>query len=611
MMQTDFFRRRLCGLGLVIALMAAVGGATDSAAQGTTSHGIAMHGNPALPPDLVAQPQVNPDAPKGGRIILGEVGGFDSLNPFSTLGRAPGWVAPLTVETLMGRAWDEPFTVYGLLAESVTTDDARSHVEFTLRENTRFANGDPVTVDDVLWSFDALAAAHPRYAAAHAKVARAYATGPRSVRFDFTAPDRELPLILGLRPVLSALDWQGRDLAASGMAAPLGSGPYRIAAVDPGRSITFQRRADWWAADLPLMRGMHNLDEVKVEYFADGAVMFEAFKAGEIMVFREGQAARWQSGYDFARVTRGDVVKSEIPHGRPAMMTGLAMNGRRAKLADWRVRQALIDSFGFEFVNATINGGTEPRVQSWFHNSDLAMGAGPAAPEVRALLAPYADSLPPDALEDLSLPVSDGSEANRAGLRRAGRWLDEAGWAVAADGRRVNAAGEQLALDILLPIGGAEMRAVVTIWTRALERLGVQARIVAVDDAQMNARLRDYDFDITPIVRANSLSPGYEQFLYWGRDGVTVPGTRNIAGVDSPAVEAMINAMLEAREPADFARAVQALDRALMAGRHVIPLWFSDRSRLAHDRRLRFAADRLPVYGDAAGFLPDVWWWQD
>jgi peptide/nickel transport system substrate-binding protein len=514
-MRTDYFLQAGRGVALVAGLLAGLVWAGDSAAEVTTSHGIAMHGTPALPPDVVGLPQANPAAPKGGRIVLGEVGGFDSLNPFSTFGRAPGWISPLTVETLMLRAWDEPFTVYGHLAESVTTDDARSFVEFTLRESARFANGDAVTVADVLWSFDALAAAHPRYAAAHAKVARAHATGPRTVRFDFSAPDRELPLILGLRPVLSAKDWQGRDLAASGMAVPLGSGPYRVAGVDPGRSITFQRRADWWAADLPLMRGQHNFDTVKVEYFADGAVMFEAFKAGEIMVFREGQAARWQSGYDFARVMSGEVVKSEIPHGRPAMMTGLAMNGRRAHLADWRVRQALIDSFGYEFVNATINGGTEPRVQSWFHNSVLAMGPGPASAAVRAVLAPFADSLPPDALEDLALPVSDGSEANRAGLRRAGRMLDAAGWTVQG-GARVNAAGEAMTLEILVPIGGAEMRAVVTIWTRALERLGIVARVVAVDDAQMNARLRDYDFDITPVVRANSLSPGNEQYPVLG-----------------------------------------------------------------------------------------------
>lgn len=609
-MTGDFFRKAIMGLTVVSALAAVAPARADSSDPVTTSHGIAMHGSPALTPDFVALPQVNPDAPKGGRIVMGEVGGFDSLNPFTTLGRAPSWVSPLTVETLMGRAWDEPFSVYGWLAESITTNDSRTFVEFTLRDGGRFADGSPVTVDDVLWSFDALASAHPRYAAAHAKVSRAYATGPRSVRFDFAEPDRELPLILGLRPVLSRKDWEGRDLTASDMRAPLGSGPYAVAAVDPGRSITFRKREDWWARDLPLMRGQHNFDEVKFEYFADGSVMFEAFKAGEIMVFREGQASRWMTGYDFARIRDGSVVRSEIPHGRPAMMTGLAMNSRRPALADWRVRQALIDSFNFEFLNATINGGSEPRAQSWFWNSDLSMGTGAASEEVRALLAPFADSLPPDALEDLALPVSDGSEANRAGVRRADRLLQAAGWTV-RNGQRTSATGEPLAFDILVPIGGAEMRAVVTIWIRALDRLGISARLVAVDDAQMNARLRDYDFDITPIVRANSLSPGIEQLLYWGRAGVTQPGTRNIAGVDSPAVEAMIAAMLDARTPQEFRAAVRALDRALMAGRHVIPMWFADRSRLAHDRRLHHATDRLPVYGDAAGFLPDIWWWQD
>lgn len=569
-----------------------------------------MHGDPALPPDLVAQPQVNPDAPKGGRMVMGEVGGFDSLNPFTTLGRAPWWVSPLTVETLVARAWDEPFSVYGLLAESITTDSDRTFVEFTLRAQARFADGSPVTVEDVLWSFEALSTAHPRYAAAYSKVARAHATGPRSVRFDFNTADRELPLILGLRPVLSRKDWQGRDLAASGMVAPLGSGPYRISAIDPGRSITFARRADWWAADLPLMRGMFNLDEVRVEYFADGAVMFEAFKAGELHIFREGEASRWRNGYDFSRVSGGQVVKSEIRHRRPAMMTGLAFNTRRAIFADWRVRQALIDSFGFEFINTTINGGSEPRAASWFHNSDLAMGPGAVSPAVAALLAPFADSLPADALADLALPVSDGTEANRAGLRRASRLLDEAGWRV-SDGRRADAAGRPLSFEILVALGSSEMRSAATIWIRALERLGITARLVAVDDAQLNARLRDYDFDMTPITRANSLSPGNEQTLYWGRAGVDLPGTRNVAGVDSPAVEAMINELLSARDEAAFTTAVQALDRALMAGRYVVPLWFSDRSRLAHDRRLRFNAAHLPVYGDAAGFLPDIWWWQD
>lgn len=542
--------------------------------------------------------------------MLGEVGSFDSLNPYSTLGRPPSWLAPLSFETLLYRAWDEPFTLYGLLAESVVTDDARNYVEFTLREEARFADGSPVTVEDVLWSFEALGRAHPRYHAAAAKVAAARQTGPHSVRFDFNAPDRELPLLIGWRPVLKKADWEGHDLGAPAMRLPLGSGPYAVSAVDPGRSITFSKRADWWAKDLPLMRGLHNLDEIKVDYYGDASVMFEAFKSGGLTAFREGQANRWQSGYDFPRVASGAVVKSEIPHHRPAMMTGLAFNTRRTQLSDWRVRQALIESFNFEFINMALTGGADPRVTSWFANSDLALAPGPADPAVRALLEPFAGSLPPDALRDLSLPVADGSDANRAGLRRANRLLEEAGWTV-RDGRRVNVDGTQLGFEVLLPIGGAEMRSAVTIWGRALERLGIAMRLASVDDAQLTLRQRDYDFDITPILRANSLSPGNEQTLYWGRAGVTTPGTRNIAGVDSPAVEAMVARMVAATDPEDFRTAVHALDRALMAGRYVIPMWFADRSRLAHDRRFRFAADRLPVYGDAAGFMPEIWWWQD
>lgn len=582
----------------------------ESASGTTTSHGIAMHGRPELPPDLVSLPQVNPDAPQGGSITMGEVGGFDSLNPYSTLGRPPAWLAPLTMETLLYRAWDEPFTLYGLLAGEIRTDDARSYVEFTIRDEARFADGSPVTVEDVLWSFDALGRAHPRYHAAQSKVSKAYQTGPQSVRFDFNTPDRELPLLIGWRPVLKKSDWQDRDLTAAGMTAPIGSGPYEVAAVDPGRSITFRKRDDWWAKDLPLMRGLHNLNEVRVEYYGDASVMFEAFKSGALSVFREANSSRWKSGYDFPRVTSGAVVKSEIPHHRPAMMTGLAINTRRPQLADWRVRQALIDSFNYEFINQALNGGTEPRVTSWFANSTLALGVGPAEPKIKALLAPFADSLAPDAFDDLSLPVADGSEANRAGLRRAGRMLDEAGWTI-ANGIRVNKDGQQLAFEVLLPIGNAEMRSAVTIWTRALERLGIKVGVTSVDDAQLTMRQRDYDFDLTPILRANSLSPGNEQTLYWGRSGVTTPGTRNIAGVDSPAVEAMVTQMVAATDPETFANTVRALDRALMAGRYVIPMWFADRSRLAHDARLHFAQDRLPIYGDASGFLPETWWWQD
>lgn len=596
---------------LVLAVTLSCAGWADSPPADPPRHGIAMYGDPALPPDFVSLPQVNPDAPKGGRIVFGETGGFDSLNPFILRGRAPWGVSSFTVETLLGRAWDEPFTLYGVLAESLTTDSARSYVEFTLREQARFADGSPVTVEDVIWSFEVLGTqGSPRYLPAWQKIAGITRTGPRSVRFDFNTADRELPLILGLRPILQRAQWEGRDFAASGLEPPVGSGPYVVAGFEPGRFVVFRRNPDWWGADLPFYRGQHNIDELRFEYFGDAGAMFEAFKAGEITTFREASAARWGSGYDFPRVRSGEVVLSEIPHGRPSGMMGLAMNARRTVFADPRVRRAMIEAFNFEFINMTLNGGVEPRITSYFSNTALGMGAGPADAAVTALLAPFADSLPADVLGDLALPVSDGSEANRAGLRRATRLLAEAGW-TARDGVLRNAAGEALEFEVLLPQGAAEMRAAVTIYAAALRRLGIGLRVAMVDSAQYTLRTNEYDFDMTPMTRAMSLSPGNEQRLYWGRDGVTLPGTRNWPGVDSPAVEAMIDAMLVAETTEDFTAAVRALDRVLMAGHHVIPFWFADRGRIAHDRRLRFPADRLPAYGDWQGFQPEVWWFSE
>ncbi|MDR5652931.1 extracellular solute-binding protein [Xinfangfangia sp. LG-4] len=569
-----------------------------------------MYGEPALAPDFIALPQVNPDAPKGGRIVFGETGGFDSLNPFILKGRAPWGVASFTVETLLGRAWDEPFTLYGLLAESVITDEARTHVEFILRESARFADGSPVTVEDVIWSFHMLGEkGAPRFHAATQKVAQVVQTGPRSVRFDFAVADRELPLILGLRPILKKAQWDGRDFAASGLEPPMGSGPYVVAAQEPGRFITFRRNPDWWGKDLPYNRGQHNFDEIRFDYFSDANAVFEAFKAGVITSFRETSAARWATAYDFDRVASGAVVKSEIPHGRPSGMSGLAFNTRRPVFTDWRVREALIQAFNFEFINTTLNGAVEPRIASVFSNAPLAGGPGPAAGAVRDLLLPFADSLPPGALEGYALPATDGTAANRAGIRRAIALMAEAGWTV-QEGQMKDAAGTPFTFEILLPQGAAEMRAVVNIYAAALDRMGIAPRVALVDPAQYQARTAAYDFDMTPWTVAVSLSPGNEQRLYWGRFGVEAPGTRNLPGIDSPAVEAMIDRMLTATDPADFTAAVQALDRALTAGRYAIPLWFADRGRIAHDSRLRYP-DHLPVYGDWQGFQPEVWWYAE
>lgn len=574
-------------------------------------HGIAMYGDPALPPDFVSLPQVNPDAPKGGTIRFGEGGSFDSLNPFITSGSAAAGVSSLTVETLMGRNYDEPFTLYGLLAESVETDEARTYVEFTLREEARFSDGSPVTVADVIWSFETLGTiGNPRYHASWKKVASIEATGERKVRITFNTEDRELPLIMGLRPILQKAQWEGKDFESGSFEAPIGSGPYVVDKVQPGVFITYRRNPDWWGKDLPFNRGLWNFDQIRYDYFANPEAIFEAFKAGAITSYREGNAAKWISNYDFPAARSGDVLKSEIPHARPSGIEGFVFNTRRPLFADWRVREALLLAFNFEYINQTITGGTQPRIASYFSNSFLGAAPGtPAEGRVAELLAPFAADLLPGALEGYALPVADGT-TNRANIRAATALLEEAGWTVGQDGALRNAEGQPFAFDIILTTGQSEMAAIAAIYIEALKALGISATVTMLDGAQMKERTNTYDFDMTHYIRSLSLSPGNEQLLYWGAQGVTEPGTRNWMGMANPAVEAMIAEMLKAPDVEAFAQATQALDRVLISGRYVIPIWYSPVSRIAHRKELRFP-ERLPLYGDWIGFQPDTWWYQE
>lgn len=578
-------------------------------AMAEPQHGIAMYGAPALPPDFVSLPYANPDAPKGGRIVFGASGAFDSLNPFIQKGNPAVGLSPLTVESLMGRSYDEPFTLYGVLAESVETDDARSWVEFTLRDGAKFSDGSPVTPEDVIWSFETLGTqGHGRYAAAWAKVAKSEITGPNKVKFTFNTEDRELPLIMGLRPVLKKAQWEGRDFTASGLEAPIGSGPYVVADVKPGASVSYRKNPDWWAKDLNFYRGLHNFDEIRYEYFGDATVIFEAFKAGELSTYTEASPVDWEVKYDFPAITAGEVVKSEIPHSRPSGIEGFAMNTRKPLFADWRVREALITAFNFELMNKTINDDKLPRIVSYFSNSMLGADvAQPASGAELALLEPYKAELTPGTIEGYSLPQGDGSEANRKAMRTAMALLEEAGWSVAEDGQLKNAQGEAFAFEILLQQGQDNLIKAANIYIEALKNLGIEARLTVVDSAQYTERTGAYDFDMTHYVRSLSLSPGNEQLLYWGAKGVTEPGTRNWMGVNSKAVDGLIATMLAARSPEEFTTAVHALDRVLTAGRYVIPIWYLDRSRIAHAKHLHYPA-KLPLYGDFLGFNPDVWW---
>ncbi len=603
--------KRIIRHGLRFFWLSTAFAAMQGIAWAEPKHGIAMYGEPALPPDFVSLPYANPDAPKGGKIVFGESGGFDSLNPFIVKGATPAGLSGLTVETLLGRSYDEAFTLYGLLAESVDTDDARSYVEFTLREGAKFSDGAPVTPEDVLWSFEKLGVeGSPRYAGAWAKIAKAEKVGARGVRFTFTEIDRELPLILGLRPILEKAQWEGKDFTASTLEAPIGSGPYMVDSFEPGKYISYKKDPNWWGADVPFNRGQQNFDEVRYEYFGEGGVVFEAFKAGEINSYREANPAKWANSYDFPAIASGDKLKGEIPHQRPSGIEGLAFNTRKPLFTDWRVREALIDAFNFELINQTLNGGLMPRIQSYYSNSTLgAQINAPAQGKELDLLTPFKDQLPPGTLEGYALPVSDGTEANRANLRKAVKLLEEAGWSV-QDGVLKNASGEAFAFEILLQNGADDMIAVANIYVEALKRLGIETKLTTVDSAQYKERTTAYDFDMTHYVRSLSLSPGNEQMLYWGASGITEPGSRNWAGINSPAAEAMIQTMLSSKDPADFVDAVHALDRVLTAGRYVIPIWYSDVSRLAYDKQLHFPA-KLPIYGDWLGFQPEVWWYQE
>ncbi|MEM9968176.1 MAG: extracellular solute-binding protein [Pseudomonadota bacterium] len=572
-----------------------------------------MYGTPALPPDFVSLPYANPDAPKGGAITLGNTGGFDSLNPFVRKGTVPWQLRFFTHESLMGRSWDEPFTLYGLLAESVETSDSRDWVEFALRSEARFSDGSPVTVDDVIFSYELLGTqGHPRYHGLFKQIARIEQTGPRRVRFHFSADNRELALLAGMRPILSRAQWEGVDFANAPLQEiPMGTGPYVVADYDAGRSVRLKRNPDYWGADIPFRRGTHNFDEITLDFYGDASVLFEAFKAGEISAGREFNAETWASQYDFPAVLRGEVIKSTFPHQKPSGMTGLVMNTRRAPFDDWRVRDALIHAFNFEYINEALTGSALPRITSYFSNSPLAMRPGPAAEGVSTLLLPFAEALLPGTLEGYSLPISDGSARNRRGLRAALAQFDAAGYRV-IEGRMRDPNGTPLEMTIMISKGSAQdisqSEKIADLYVEALKRLGITATVETVDSAQVVRRLETFDFDITTFRRALSLSPGNEQRFYWGSAAADQPGTRNVMGIKHPAVDAMIDTMLQARTAEDFTAATRALDRVLTAGRYVIPIWQFNEGRIAHDARMKFP-DTIPLYGDGPNYMPEVWWW--
>ena len=581
------------------------------AAIAEPQHGIAMYGDPALPPDFVSLPYANPDAPTGGQIVTAEVGSFDSLNPFVRKGSVPWQLRFFLGESFMGRSLDEPFSLYGVLAESIETGPNREWVEFTLREGATFSDGSPVTIEDVIWSYETLGTVgHPRYLGFWSKVESLEQIGDRTVRFTFNTEDRELALLAGLRPILKKAQWEGVDFAESTTEiVPITSAPYMIDEFEPGRYVSLRRNPDYWGKDVPFRRGTHNIDEVRLEFFGDETAAFEAFKVGEVNATREFNVVRWDTRYDFPAVQSGDIVKEVIPHQRPSGMTGFAMNTRREHLADWRVRDALIHVFNFEFINEAMTDSAQPRITSYWSNSPLSMSNDPAEGRVAEFLAPFADELLPGALEGYSLPVSDGSERNRAGIGKALEQMEAAGWTV-QDGALKNANGEPFPLEILLDQGGTEFQSIIDFYAESLARIGITPTITVADSAQFKERTDAYDFDMVYYRRAVSLSPGNEQYVNFGAEQADMPGGRNLAGVKSPAVDAMIGRLLTSPSQDDFVAAVKALDRVLTTGRYVIPIYQWNISRIAQAKELR-RPDYVPIFGDWPGWQPEVWWYEE
>lgn len=563
--------------------------------------GIAMHGEPAEPLGFTHFPYANPDAPKGGRLVLAKRGSFDSLNPLIVKGVSAEGIREYVYESLLARAYDEPFSLYGLIAESIDTPDDRSFVEFTLNPAAKFSDGAPITVDDVIFSFELLRDhGRPNHRSYYQKVSKVEKTGDRKVKFTFDGSgDREMPLIMGLMAVLPRHLIDSETFEKTSFVPPIGSGPYLVGEVRPGQSISLKRDPNYWGAKLPVTRGQFNFDEIRYDYYRDSGSLFEAFKAGAIDARPEDDPTRWTEGYNIPAVRDGRIVKEEFPLAVPAGMSALVFNTRRPLFADRRVREALIKLFDFEWINRALYHGQYARTESYFARSELSSHGRAADERERALLAPFAGEVKPEIMDGTyAFPVSDGTGENREGRKEALALLEQAGYRL-EKGKLRDKDGAPVSFEILAATR-AEERLLLT-YARALKQVGIDARIRQVDSAQYQRRKLTYDYDMLQYDWPVSLSPGNEQSFRWGSDAAATEGTYNYAGVKS--VDAMIKALLEEKDSEGFVAAVRALDRLLLSGDYVIPLFHLPTQWLAYWNRLKRPAD-TPLYG----YQIDTWW---
>ncbi len=546
-------------------------------------HGIAMHGEPKYPAGFSHFDYVNPDAPKGGSLKMAVVAnGFDSFNPFDIRGIAAAGISEYLYDTLLAPSDDEPFSAYGLIAESLETPDDRSYVVFNLREQARFHDGEPITAEDVKFSFETLTTkGHPFFRNYYSDVSKVTVEGPRRIRFDFNeTSNRELPLILGQMPILPAHYWKDREFGENGLTPPLGSGPYRIGSFEAGRSITYDRVEDYWAQDLGVRNGRFNFDKITYDYYTDDTVALQAFKAGNFDFRLESSAKNWATAYTGEKFQNGTIVKEAIEHHRPTGMQGFAFNTRREVFADPLVREALAYAFDFEWANQNLFYGQYTRTDSYFENSELASSGLPQGRELE-ILETFRDKLDKDVFtETYAPPSTEGKYGLRENLRVALELLRKAGYEV-RDGKMVNAeTGRPLAFEILLFQQSFER--VVLPFKNNLARLGIDVTVRLVDSNQYVQRLREFDYDMITQVIPQSDSPGNEQRGYWHSSTVDLKGSRNYMGVNDPVVDALVEMVIQAPNREELVYRTRALDRVLLNGHYVIPQWHLTKDRVAY-----------------------------
>ena len=585
-------------------LTALIGAASADEPTSPPTYAIAMHGAPALSADFTHLPYADPQAPQGGRLSLAYLGAFDSLNPYNVkaLSTAQGLVGNV-YQSLMIRSADEPFTLYGLIAKSIETDDARDRIVFHLDPAAHFSDGSKISAADVLFTFNLLKTKGlPSQRAAYALVRSVEAPDDLTVAFDLTgADDRELPLILSLMPVLSRARTDAEHFEDQTLQIPLGSGPYTVAEVVPGQKLTLKRDPNYWGRDLAVTRGLYNFDEIHIDYYRDASALFEAFKAGLYDFRIEDDPTRWREGYDFPAARDGRVTRMTVPYGLPKGMSGFAFNARRSIFANPRAREGLAAMFDFEWINANLYAGAYRRSKSFFDDSELSAAGRSASEEERALLAPFPGAVRDDILEGRwAPPVSDGSGRDRALARKALELLGKAGYALHDSALR-DARGAPLTFEILVKNRQEEQLALA--YGRSLGTIGVSAPVRLVDEVQFERRRTRFDFDMMIGSWIASPSPGNEQRNRWSAAAATMEGSYNICGAASPAIDAMIAAVVAARGREDFVAAVRALDRLLLSGFYIVPLFYAPDQWVAYSSRLGHP-DRTPLFGVTL----ESWW---